>query len=723
MKYFSGPAHAFNQLMSTVRHSFSLDRHGGHRPDSGYRSLVEHLRPVVFEIDAGGSWSFLNTSWRHLSGYPVEESLGTSYLKYVHPKDQDNCRQFFERLAGRSDQAHSIVVRFLTRGGTVRWTEMYGNPAPHPAGGIAGILNVITDRVHEEGLLLANHRSLTGLINDLSGMVYRCRNNRDWTMEYVSRGSVELTGYDPEDIINSRALAYGSLIHPDDREQVWQKVQHALREETEFELEYRIRTAGNIDKWVWERGRGVFSSSGEPLGIEGFITDITDRKRNEERLRVNALYDSVTGLRTPPLFMDYLQHATESRVSADRDFQFALLIIHIDGLSDSLSAFEPGAATHAVREIAERLKQILTPLDILTRVRNDRYLALLPRVRHIRQVTVLGGRLQTQLAPPIDIGTSQLYVTASIGIAISKSRHHDHRDILRDAEAALERAIALGGARQEVSDLRLHARAAAASHMEGDLQKALEDGELRVYWQPVITLQDSRFSGLEARIAWPHPRRGLLFADEFVPMVEGTPIIESLWEWMLQEVCRQMRAWRQDGGFGPASRSGINIQISGQSLLDADIISRFAEDLLQSKPRSSELVLGISEHALLRTPRAVAEISRRLRANNICLILDDFGSARSSLTLLKNISIDLLRLDCSRFANDPKDARFAGAIVSFAHAMGVRVIADGVVSGEMLATVRSAGCDYAQGDIVSPPLEADRLWAAVNSETRATGDP
>lgn len=715
MKNRAGPVYALNHIMSAIRHSLDTDRRGHRRrSDAGYRSLIEHLHQVVFETDAAGLWTFLNPSWSNLSGYSVEESLGTSYLKYVHPQDRNNCRQFFERLLKQRDNPHSTVARFLTRDGTIRWTEMHGNPVSRPPGAVAGILNDITERVHEEGLLLANHRNLTGLINDLPGMVYRCRNNRDWTMEYVSRGSIELTGYEPQDIVNSKALAYGSLIHSEDREHVWQEVQSALREEREFELEYRVRTAGSAEKWVWERGRGVFSASGELLGVEGFITDVTDKKRDQERLRDNALYDSATGLRTPPLFMDHLQHATQ-RANADGDTRFALLTIHIDGLTDALATFEPDEASQAMLEISERLKQSLRPADLLTRLRKDRYLMLLTQVRDIQHVAAQTGRLQAQLLPSIAVGDSQLYVTASIGIAMSESRYLHHRDILRDAETALDRAMALGGARQEVFDPRLHARAAAMSHMESELRQALEQDGLRVYWQPAVSLRDGHLAGIEARLAWPHPRRGLLFADQFVPMVENTQIIGPLWEWLLQEVCRRMRAWQDGDRLRPTPPSGINIQISGRSLLDADLILRLGEDLLESKPASFGLALGVSEHALLHAPRAVADISKRLKAKNIRLILDDFGSAYSSLALLKDMPIDLLRLDYSLFAQNDRDARFAAAIVSFAHAVGVRVIADGVSTKETLAAVRGIGCDYAQGDAVSPPLDADTLRVALES--------
>lgn len=716
MKRFDGTLKAFSQVMSSVRHPFASDGHGGGADPGGrYHSLVEHLEQVVFEIDAAGSWTFLNTSWEKVSGYPVDQSLGSRYSDYIHPQDRERFGQFLEQLIGQHATPGQAVSRLLTRDGTVRWIEVQGKAAANPVGCVVGIFNDITERVRDEGLLLASHRTLTGLINDLPGMVYRCRNNRDWTMAYVSRGSAALTGYSPEDIIDSKALAYGSLIHPDDAEQVWEKVQSALHEERGFELEYRIETADRTQKCVWERGKGVFAESGELICLEGFITDITDRKKGEERLRGTALYDAGTGLCTPVLFLDHLQHAVDC-ANSKRGEPFALLMVHIDRLHKALSRCNANAADPAFLEISQRLKQILTAPDLLTRMRDDRYLILLPGVSDIQQVTELTERLQAQLLPPVAVSGSQVYVTASIGIALSESRYRGRRDdILRDAEIALDRARALGGARQEVFDLHLNARAAALSQMGRELQRALERDELRVYWQPAVSLRDGHFAGLEARLAWPHARRGLLFAEQFVPMVEDTQIIGPLWKWMLEEICRQMRVWRERGHFREAGEFGITIQISGRTLLDADFILRLGDDLQQNKPAAFSLALGVSEHALLRAPRAVEDISKRLKARNIRLILDDFGSAYSSLALLKSMPIDLLRLVPSLFGDDDREARFGAAIVSFAHAVGVRVIADGVNCAETLAAVRKLGCDYAQGDFVSAPLDAQALIDAVES--------
>ena len=219
-----------------------------------YRSIIQCMPQVVFEIDREGQWCFLNQSWSLLSGFDVNECIGTSFIDYVHPQDRPRCKETFAKMqCGEVDHCND-AFRFLISDGNYLWTEIHAAIARSPdkqITGIVGTINNISDRVTEEELVLANQRTLTALLNDLPGMVYRCRNNPDWTMEYVSGSSYKLTGYHPEDIINNKKLSYGSMIHPDDQLDVWEEVQNAIRENRRFEKSYRITTADDKIKWVY----------------------------------------------------------------------------------------------------------------------------------------------------------------------------------------------------------------------------------------------------------------------------------------------------------------------------------------------------------------------------------------------------------------------------------------------------------------------------------------
>jgi PAS domain S-box-containing protein len=422
-----------------------------------YTNLIQSLPQVIFEIDREGRWSFLNQSWSQLSGFRVDECIGANYIDYVHPQDRTRCKDTFVTMqSGEADHC-TEAFRFLISGGNYLWTEIHAaiaRSADNQITGIVGTINNITDRVSEEELLLANQRTLTAMLNDLPGMVYRCRNNPDWTMEYVSGSSYKLTGYSPEDIINNKRLSYGSMIHPDDKQGVWDEVQNAIRENRRFEKAYRITTADDKVKWVWECGKGIFSNNQEWLGLEGFITDITGKRDYEQIQLEDILYDEVTELPSPHLFMDRLQVAI--RRTADKNHQAILYVIHLNRILNALESVDSDVINSTTREVGQRLNALIGPLDSITRLENERWGLLIENPQGKLSATEVSQRIQDAFLAPIVIGTSEVYVTTSIGIALCDDSNSTAEVLLRNASHAMNRAHALGGGRCELYDARIH---------------------------------------------------------------------------------------------------------------------------------------------------------------------------------------------------------------------------------------------------------------------------
>ena len=427
-----------------------------------YKDLIQSLPQTVFETDQEGRWSFLNEGWKQLSGFDVDECVGTSYLNYVHPQDRTRCREVFAKMQRGNIDHCTEAFRFLTKNGSYLWTEVHAGPIRSTGQvftGIVGTLINITDRVSEEELLLADQRTLTAMLNDLPGMVYRCRNNPDWTMEYVSGSSYELTGYYPKDIINNKKLSYGSMIHPDDKQVVWNEVQNGIREDRRFELVYRIITASGSEKWVWERGKGVFSNNDELLGLEGFITDITQKRTAERNEKKRALYDAVTGLPTLHLFKDRVETATR-RAKTDNHVS-ALFLIHLDRVLKAFEREDTESVNRAAREVGERLTAVIGPLDSVTRINNERWGVLVENFAGKKSISDVSQRIQDAFLSPIMVGASKVYVTVSIGIALCEDTYQSVEDLLRDANHAMHRAHAMGGARFELFDPRVHKQSIA----------------------------------------------------------------------------------------------------------------------------------------------------------------------------------------------------------------------------------------------------------------------
>lgn len=425
--------------------------------DLQYLNMVQNLPQVVFEIDANGCWSFLNNNWTLLSGFEVDECIGSSYMDYVHPQDRPRCKGVISMIRSGEVEHCTEAFRFLISGGDYLWTEIHAAPVRTPEnkpGGIVGTINNISDRVSEEELLLANQRTLTAMLNDLPGMVYRCRNNPDWTMEFVSGSSYQLTGYHPEDIIDNKRLSYGSMIHPDDQLGVWEGVQNGIRENRRFELVYRIITAEGKEKLVWECGKGIFSNNNEWLGLEGLIIDFRRQKSNANNQSNSLLYDDVTGLPSLPLFLDRLQTAIQH--AGDNSNNTSLFVVHLDRVLNALDQLDNDAFNNASVEVAERLSIITQPRDSITRIENERW-GILINIRDEKlRVSTLAQQIQDLFLMPVKVGSSKIYVTASIGIVTCSDTDQKAEDLLLNASHAMNRAHALGGGRYELYDQGIH---------------------------------------------------------------------------------------------------------------------------------------------------------------------------------------------------------------------------------------------------------------------------
>lgn len=705
-----------NEWLLSIRRTLGVrKRHvavRSHKP--GYRVLVDSLDQALFEADTSGSLIYLNSAWTRLTGFTSRESLGAGCVDFVHPEDRSACHDHLQGVLSGNSENHALDIRLIRREGDSCWVELRAAPIRTLQGhvtGVVGTLNDIVARVRRERALSARHRALENLLDDMPGMAYRCRKSSDWTMEYVSKGSLALTGYDVEQLVNSEVLAYGKLIHKEDRERVRNEVDVALRENRSYDVIYRIETAQGQEKWAWERGKGLYSSTGEVLGLEGFITDVTKIKQRELGLQNDSLYDRATGLPKPFLFADHVQHALEE-AKVQRDDQFAVLVLHLGQLAPGLASAESWTRDAALREVSLRLHRVLEPADIASCLDTDRFAIFLNDANRIANVTRVARTIQEQFLYPVRKGGSQIYVAGSLGIALSGPRYQRSDEILRDAEIALNRARALGGGRSEIFDLHVHARAAALSSTERRLQRAIEEDQFSVHWQPVVSTRTGAVVALEARLAWADPQRGLIFSEQYLPMAEATQYIQPLWERMLSEACRQMEAWKAQPWTGDLA---VNIQISGNSLLDVDSVLRLGEKLFEVKPRCFDLALGIPAAVLSQEVHVIDDIAKRLDERGIGLVLDDVGADLASLPVLTALPVRVIRLARSLVVPSDSHGKYVEAIAALAHTLEIQVVANGLETNSQREKMRAAGVDFEQGEAISPPVDAAAATAMLEN--------
>jgi PAS domain S-box-containing protein len=444
--------------MGTVMkpHSRVSDSHPARAsPGAGTRALVDAsvldaLPHAVFRTDSAGRFDYLSDGWTRLSGFALGDSLGREAVSFLHPADRHRFPGQPGTPVGGPGSSGAVPVRLVHADGEPRWMELHASTLRDHGGddaALAGTFTNITLRVHEERQRMAAQRTLSGLIDDLPGMVYRCRNNRHWTMEFVSQGALGLTGYRPEDLIDNHTRSYASLIHADDSQMVWDGVQLAVDAKQPFDLTYRIVTADGTVKWVWERGKGIISTSGELLGLEGFITDISYERLEHAHGSHATLASQETGLASAALFHDRLRHEL-ARCARQPDHRLAVLQVHIDRLRGALADRGDRARELATRAVADVLRRTLDPWNTVTHLEQDRFAILLASPTDADAARSVADAIQAGLRAPLSAAGQGLFVTASVGIAIG-SAGDDAERLLTASRDAMFAARSLGGARTE----------------------------------------------------------------------------------------------------------------------------------------------------------------------------------------------------------------------------------------------------------------------------------
>jgi len=575
--------------------------------------------------------------------------------------------------------------------------------------------HVELEKLHED--YGETRRTLDTLIDNLPGIAYRCRNDRKWTMEYVGGECLELTGYEPEELVDNRDIVYADLIHPSDRERVWREVQTAVEEERAFRVTYRIRHAKGEERWVWEQGRAVDEVDGQAI-LEGFITDVSDRKRFEDQLYHDTFHDRLTALPNRALFMDRLDRALNRWQRHPRDL-FAVLCIDLDRFKLINDSLGHQFGDDLIVAVALRLTDFLGPEHTVARLGGDEFAILLEELEHPGEAVRIAERVGEVLRTPIHLQERELFITGSTGVALSANRYDRAEDLLRDAEIAMYRAKALGGGRHEIFDSAMHHRAVAMLQLESDLRRAVHRREFYIQYQPILALEDGRTTGFEALLRWRHPERGVVPPAEFIPVAEETGLIVPIGRWVLRQACKTMQDWKQR--YPAVGDMTMAVNLSSHQLSNSDLVEEVGEILEEADLEGSNLRLELTESMIMERAELTAGMLSRLKALDIQLSVDDFGTGYSSLSYLNRFPLDTVKIDRSfvgAMVRDRENLEIVRTIITLAHALEMDVVAEGVETAEQAEHLRDMQCEYAQGRYFSAPMDATDLDTRLAREDR-----
>ncbi|MBN3874742.1 bifunctional diguanylate cyclase/phosphodiesterase [Nostoc sp. JL33] len=435
--------------------------------------------------------------------------------------------------------------------------------------------------------------------------------------------------------------------------------------------------------------------------------EITERKRAESQLLHLAFHDALTGLPNRTVFMNRLTHALNYS-KRHSDYLFAVMFIDLDRfkvINDSLGHLN---GDQLLLTTASRLKLCVRSIDTAARLGGDEFTILLEGIQDVSDAIIVAERIQQELALPFELGGQQVFITASIGIALSSIVGYENpQDLLRDADTAMYRAKVLGRARYELFNSDMYANALARLQLESDLRRAIERVEFRVYYQPIVSLTNGSILGFEALLRWQHPERGLLNPADFIPLAEETGLIFSIGNWALHEACRQTQAWRvsHDSNF----LEKISVNLSLKQFYQPNLIEQIGQILHSTGLDADTLLVDITENVIMENSNKAAATLLQLREMGIELSIDDFGTGYSSLGHLYNFPISMLKIDrsfISSIGTSSMNLEIIEIIVTLAHKLGVNVVAEGVETKEQLALLKKLRCEYGQGYFFSVPLNS-----------------
>ncbi len=513
-------------------------------------------------------------------------------------------------------------------------------------------------------------------------------------------------------------------IHEDDRKKVIEISKQNFQ--TGWSMEYRIVKPSGEVRWLSERAVPIRNELGELQSIVGVGQDITARKFSEAQLIHQAFHDSLTGLSNRTLFIDRVEMALKKSKRIPKHL-FAILFIDLDKfktINDSLGHL---IGDRLLVETAKILEKSVRSFDTVARLGGDEFAILLNDIDNTQKAIEVSERIHDHLQTEIAIEGHKILTSTSIGIVIGSGDYADANELVRDANIALYRAKEKGRASHEIFNRAMYESVISRLQLENELRQAIDREEFLVYYEPIVCLKTAILKGFEALVRWQHPTRGLLTAGEFVPLCEEMGLIVPLGRWVMQTACRQTKLWQNQF---PSLNLTINVNLSGKQLKEFNIVQTINHILQETGLAPTSLNLEITETLLIENTEIAIKVFQQLREKNIHLSLDDFGTGYSSLSYLQQFPVNTIKIDRSfinqinlgEYRNDHSDRNLAivKAIIALAHAMNIRVIAEGIETEAQMTKLQTWDCDFAQGYFFARSLPAqaaeNMLEKAVHGE-------
>ena len=690
--------------------------------DRALRDLYDNIGEGVFRSTLDGRMISANPYLVRLNGFASEEEMLREVNDiggrwYVDPNRRAELHALLLK-SGSVSGVVSEVYRYRTRERI--WieetTRLVRDPITHRPLYYDGTIREVTEKVLRHDL----QKRYDQIGGTAFGCVYLHRRAPDGkrSMPYASPAISELFGVTPDELVVDASILM-RRIHPDDQERVVTSLDKSQEALEPWQCDYRVTVPGRPERWISAHAFPERDVDGSTLW-HGFLMDVTDRKRAEERIYRLAFFDPLTGLPNRARLLDLLNELHQQK--ADRGLWNALLFLDLDQfklLNDSKGHL---AGDRLLVEVADRLRSCSDQAALVGRYGGDEFVILLRQVAASRggaeaKVRVFAGLLLNRLAEAFDVDGSKFETTASIGVSLFGGGERSVDEVLKQADLAMYDAKEAGGGRVRFFEPAMQAEIDERLTLRRELREALTKGELLLLYQPQVD-DDLRCLGAEALLRWRHPVRGEIKPGIFLALAEPFALAPMIDAFVLRTACATLRAWR-----GNPQTSGLNlsVNITANQLSRPEFIATVADALGEAGVDPALLTLELTEHVMLDDVVAVSGAMARLKAMGVKLALDDFGTGYSSLTYLRQLPLDILKIDRSfirEIETNPGDRAIVKTILDFAASLELAVVAEGVETEHQLRVLRQLGCRAFQGFLFARPMSKEDFAAFALADPR-----
>ena len=658
---------------------------------------------IVFGPDGIARYTFVSDGVTDLFRVSPQEVVadGAILRNLRHPDDQEwIMREVVQSI--QAGTALSIEYRVLLPDGTLKWVHMSSSPAATCDEGytrVGVMLDITARKLAESELKTQEERWKLALESTGDGLW-------DWHvdtgLEYFSDRFRQMYGLGDDAKVN-HADILDELTHPEDRARMHADRQaHFSGQTSSYRNEHRVRMANGEWKWVLSRGMVISrDAAGNPLRMIGTHTDITERKHSENLIWQQAHFDPLTNLPNRRMMRQRLETALQQAKATGQ--VMALLFIDLDHFKEINDTLGHDHGDLLLLQAAQRIQACMGHQDTVARMGGDEFTVVMNEVRP----SLLPHQLQVlldSLSQGFILGGEQVFISASVGVALYPQDGRIAEDLLKHADQALY--VSKGGGRNRYSFFKpqLQQEAQNRARLAADLRRGLALNQFEVVYQPIVNLATGQVDKAEALLRWHHPQRGLVSPAQFIGIAETTGMIIDIGDWVFRQAAAQVARWRQT--YHPNFQISVN-KSPAQFHAENRNHSLWTDFLAGLNLPGSCVAVEITEGLLLETSASVTEHLLSLRNAGVAVSLDDFGTGYSSLTYLQKFAIDVIKIDQAFVRNltaGSRDLALCRAIITMAHALGMKVVAEGVETAEQRDLLLDYGCDYGQGYLYSRPL-------------------